>query len=121
MADRSQPVNNDTLAQASGGELHLTRGVIETLHDDPDATVLVQRLFGELAPFRVVERALMARCTLLTGIYGPSIFGEKEVRTALTRTTAQLDQELLRLESELDMRQTLANNAILTILERQTA
>lgn len=31
MVNRSQPVNDDTQAQASGGELHLTRGVIEAL------------------------------------------------------------------------------------------
>lgn len=120
MVNRSQPVNDDTLAQASGGELHLTRGVIEALRDDPDAAVLIQRLSGELALSRVMEQALMARRTLLAGMREPNISGEKEAQTALTQTTTQLDQELSQLKLELDMRQTLADNAALTILERQT-
>lgn len=120
MVNRSQPVNDDTLAQASGGELHLTRGVIEALRDDPDAAVLIQRLSGELALSRVMEQALMARRTLLAGMREPNISGEKEAQTALTQTTAQLDQELSQLKLELDMRQALADNAALTILERQT-
>ncbi|HFZ9213910.1 TPA: hypothetical protein ACIPE5_001565 [Salmonella enterica subsp. diarizonae serovar 61:r:-] len=120
MVNHSQPVNDDTLAQASGGELHLTRGVIEALRDDPDAAVLIQRLSGELALSRVMEQALMARRTLLAGMREPNISGEKEAQTALTQTTAQLDQELSQLKLELDMRQALADNAALTILERQT-
>lgn len=120
MVNRSQPVNDDTLAQASGGELHLTRGVIEALRDDPDAAVLIQRLSGELALSRVMEQALMARRTLLAGMREPNVSGEKEAQTALTQTTAQLDQELSQLKLELDMRQALADNAALTILERQT-
>ncbi|EAA3765969.1 TPA: integrating conjugative element protein, partial [Salmonella enterica] len=120
MVNRSQPVNDDTLAQASGGELHLTRGVIEALRDDPDAAVLIQRLSGELALSRVMEQTLMARRTLLAGMREPNISGEKEAQAALTQTTAQLDQELSQLKLELDMRQALADNAALTILERQT-
>ncbi|EEJ5469280.1 integrating conjugative element protein [Salmonella enterica subsp. diarizonae serovar 60:k:z] len=63
---------------------------------------------------------LMARRTLLAGMREPNISGEKEAQTALTQTTAQLDQELSQLKLELDMRQALADNAALTILERQT-
>lgn len=62
----------------------------------------------------------MARRTLLAGMREPNISGEKEAQTALTQTTAQLDQELSQLKLELDMRQALADNAALTILERQT-
>lgn len=67
-----------------------------------------------------MEQALMARRTLLAGMREPNISGEKEAQTALTQTTAQLDQELSQLKLELDMRQALADNAALTILERQT-
>ncbi|EAO4574722.1 integrating conjugative element protein [Salmonella enterica] len=120
MVNRSQPVNDYTLAQASGGALRLTRGVIEALRDDPDSAVLIQRLSGELALSRVMEQALMARRTLLAGMREPNISGEKEAQIALTQTTTQLDQELSQLKLELDMRQALADNAALTILERQT-
>lgn len=49
-----------------------------------------------------------------------NVSGEKEAQTALTQSTAQLDQKLLQLKLELDMRQALTYNAVLTILERQT-
>lgn len=62
----------------------------------------------------------MARRTLLAGMREPNISGEKEAQIALIQTTAQLDQELSQLKLELDMRQALADNAALTILERQT-
>ncbi|EDU3718552.1 integrating conjugative element protein [Salmonella enterica] len=63
---------------------------------------------------------LMARRTLLAGMREPNVSDEKEAQTALTQTTAQLDQELSQLKLELDMHQALADNAALTILERQT-
>lgn len=67
-----------------------------------------------------MEQALIARRTLLAGMREPNISSEKEAQTALTQTTTQFDQELSQLKLELDMRQALADNAALTILERQT-
>ncbi|HAV1239938.1 TPA: integrating conjugative element protein, partial [Salmonella enterica] len=92
----------ENLAKASGGQLMLTRGVVEALRDEQDAAILAQRLSGEMALARVLEQALMARRTLLAGMREPNIAAEKEAQTQLNQTAVQLDRELdqLRLEME---------------------
>lgn len=109
----------ENLAKASGGNLQLTRGVVEALRDEPDAAVLVQRLSGEMALARVMEQALMARRTLLAGMREPNISNEKEAQTLLNQTTLQLDQELEQLRLELEVRRALADNASSAILTRK--
>ncbi|EAS1759876.1 integrating conjugative element protein [Salmonella enterica] len=110
---------HENLAKASGGNLQLTRGVVEALRDEPDAPVLVQRLSGELALARVMEQALMARRTLLAGMREPNIANEKEAQTLLNQSTLQLDQELNQLRLELEMRRMLSDNASSVILGRK--
>ncbi|HAT6801800.1 TPA: integrating conjugative element protein [Citrobacter freundii] len=110
---------HENLAKASGGSLQLTRGVVEALRDEPDATVLVQRLSGEMALARVMEQALMARRTLLAGMREPNIAAEKEAQSQLEQTTLQLDQELNQLRLELEMRRMLADNASTSVLTRK--
>lgn len=109
----------ENLAKASGGQLQLTRGVVEALRDDQDAAVLGQRLSGEMALARVLEQALMARRTLLAGMREPNIAAEKEAQTQLNLTTAQLDRELDQLRLEMEMRRSLADNASTAILTRK--
>lgn len=109
----------ENLAKASGGSMQLTRGVVEALRDDPDASVLTERLAGELALSRVTEQALMARRTLLAGMREPNIASEKEAQDALGKTTAQLDEELTQLKLELDFRHALTSNAASQILQRK--
>lgn len=111
---------HDNLLKARGGSLLLTRGVVEALRDEPDASVLVQRLSGEMALARVMEQALMARRTLLAGAREPHIAAEKEAQAQLNQTTLQLDQELNQLRLELEMRRMLADNASTFVLTRKT-
>lgn len=111
---------NENLAKASGGSLQLTRGVVEALRDEPDASLLQQRLSGEMALARVMEQALMARRTLLAGAREPYIAAEKEAQIQLNQTTQQLDQELNQLRLELEMRRMLADNASTSVLTRKT-
>ncbi|WP_411172003.1 integrating conjugative element protein [Klebsiella pneumoniae] len=112
--------SNENLANASGGSLQLTRGVVEALRDEPDAPVLIQRLSGEMALARVMEQALMPRRTLLAGMREPNIAAEKEAQTQLTQTTSQLDQELNQLRLELEMRRMLTDNASTSVLARKS-
>ncbi|EPM4160212.1 integrating conjugative element protein [Photorhabdus sp. S14-60] len=111
---------SENLAKASGGNLMLTRGVVEALQDDPDAAVLVQRLSGEMAIAEVTEQALLARRAMLAGMREPNIANEKEAQDALGRSSQILDQELTQLKLEMDMRKSLADNAATTILNRKT-
>lgn len=109
----------ENLAKASGGQIKLTRGVVEALRDEPDATILAERLTGEMAIARVMDQALTARRILLAGMREPNIAGEKEAQTQLNQTTQQLDRELDQLRLELEMRQSLTNNASTAILQRK--
>ncbi|MBP2170708.1 integrating conjugative element protein (TIGR03755 family) [Erwinia toletana] len=109
----------ENLAKGSGGSLLLTRGVVEALRDDPDATILIERLSGEMALARVMEQALAARRTLLAGMREPNIADEKTAQYQLNGTLTQLDEELSQLKLELDVRHELADNAASKILERQ--
>jgi integrating conjugative element protein (TIGR03755 family) len=109
----------ENLAKASGGQIQLTRGVVEALRDEPDAAILAERLTGEMAIARVMDQALTARRILLAGMREPNIAGEKEAQSQLNQTTQQLDRELDQLRLELEMRQSLANNASITILQRK--
>lgn len=109
----------ENLAKASGGQIQLTRGVVEALRDDPDEAILAERLSGEMAIARVMDQALTARSTLLAGMREPNIAGEKEAQTQLNQSLQQLDRELDQLRLELEMRQSLADNATLAILQRR--
>lgn len=109
----------ENLAKASGGQIRLTRGVVEALRDDPDAAVLAERLSGEMAIARVMEQALTARRTLLAGMREPNIATEKEAQSQLNQATMQLDRELDQLRLELEMRQSLTSNTGSTILQRK--
>ncbi|WP_267443782.1 integrating conjugative element protein [Erwinia psidii] len=109
----------ENLAKASGGSLQLTRGVVEALRDEPDASILVQRLSGEMALARVMEQALMARRTQLAGMREPNIAAEKEAQAQLNQTTLQLDLELNQLRLELEMRRMLADNTSTSVLIRK--
>lgn len=89
------------------------------LRDDPDATILTERLAGELALARVTEQALLARRTLLAGMREPNIANVKEAQESLGKTTVQLDEELSQLKLELDFRQALTRNTASQILQRK--
>lgn len=119
LVNGNQKPTFENLEKVSGGSMQLTRGVVEALRDDPDASVLTQWLAGELALSRVTEQALMARRTLLAGMREPNIASEKEAQDALGKTTAQLDEELTQLKLELDFRHALTGNAASQILQRK--
>ncbi len=109
----------ENLHKGSGGSLLLTRGVVEALRDDPDASILIERLSGEMALARVTEQALTARRTLLAGMREPNIANEKTAQEQLNTTLSHLDEELSQLKLELDLRRELADNAASKILQRQ--
>lgn len=68
----------ENLAKATGGSLQLTRGVVEALHDEPDASVLMSRLSGEMA------QALMACRSDKTAPIVPDA-GRNDSKIKLTR------------------------------------
>jgi integrating conjugative element protein (TIGR03755 family) len=109
----------DNLAKLKTGSLVVTRGVIQSLKDDPDNTALVQRLAGELAMADTVETALDMRRLITTGESEPNAADQPEALAEGDRRVDALDRELASLRNEMELRKAISNNSLLTTLERQ--
>lgn len=111
----------DNLASLKTGSLVVTRGVIQSLRDDPDKVALVQRLAGELAMADTVETALTMRRMLTTGESEPNAAEQPEAIAEGDRRIDSLDRELNALRNEMELRKSISNNSLLTTLARQGA
>ena len=111
----------DNLAKLKTGNLVVTRGVIQSLKDDPDNAALVQRLAGELAMSDTVEQALTMRRMLTTGQSEPNAADQPEALAEGDRRVDALDRELAALSNEMTLRKAISNNSLLTTLDRQGA
>ncbi|WP_426576253.1 integrating conjugative element protein [Xenorhabdus stockiae] len=108
------------LAKLKTGSLAVTKGVIQALQRDPDRAALTGRLAGELAMAETVETALLMRRMLITGMSEPNAAAQSEALAEGERRIAALDREINALKNEMQLKQALSRNAILTIIERDT-
>lgn len=109
-----------SLEAAGSIAMPITRGLIEALRDEPDQEVLARRLASEIALSSVVEKALLLQRILLTGQKEPNVAANKLAIDAVTRESTLLAQEINNLKSELELRRSLAGNAAMTILQRES-
>jgi len=100
--------------------LPITRGVIEALRDEPDQDVLAHRLASEVALASVLEKALLLQRTLLTGQKEPNVAANQLVVDAVNHESDVLNREIQNLKTELELRQTLANNSPMAIIQRHS-
>ncbi|EPZ8126201.1 integrating conjugative element protein [Yersinia enterocolitica] len=107
------------LAKLKTGSLIVTRGIIQSLQDEPDNAVLIQRLAGELAMVDTLESALIMRRMLTTGQSEPNAADQPEALAEGYRRIEALDRELAALRNEMELRKAISSNSLLTILERQ--
>lgn len=108
------------LTKLKTGSLTVTKGVIQSLQRDPDKAALTGRLAGELAMAETVETALLMRRMLITGMSEPNAAAQSEALAEGERRIAALDREINALKNEMQLKQALSRNAILTIIERDT-
>nr|WP_145481120.1 integrating conjugative element protein [Yersinia similis] len=113
--------NSTNLMTLKTGDLTVTRGVIQALKDDPDNGALVQRLAGDLAMADTVSTALAMRRMLVVGQSEPYAAGQKLAMDESDRRLAFLDREITALKNEMEIRNSISNNAILTAITRQEA
>ncbi|NBN05710.1 integrating conjugative element protein, partial [Proteus sp. G2665] len=106
------------LAKLKTGSLTVSRGVIEALRRDPDKTALTQRLAGELAMADTMELALTMRRMLITGQEEPNAGNFPKAQEIGNQSVDQLDREIGMLQTEMEVRKSIANNAMLTVIER---
>jgi integrating conjugative element protein (TIGR03755 family) len=116
------PPSADELAEVSGGtSMQLTRPVIEALREEDEnlQPQLIDRLAGEMALARTMERALMARRALLAGMDEPNVANVAVGREAIALEVAELEQEVDNLLYEMDVRQRVATSMPAALLSRQ--
>ncbi|WP_137512974.1 integrating conjugative element protein, partial [Escherichia coli] len=111
-------VSATDLAKLKTGSLTVSRGVIEALRRDPDKTALTQRLAGELAMADTMELALTMRRMLITGQGEPNAGNFPQAQEIGNQSVDQLDREIGMLQTEMAVRKSIANNAMLTVIER---
>jgi integrating conjugative element protein (TIGR03755 family) len=113
--------NDEQLRAASSQSLPITRGVVEALRDEPDRDLLTQRLASEVALASVLEKALLLQRTLLTGRKEPNVAINELAQQAISAESDTLTQEIGNLKTELELRQTLAGNSPMVLIQRHSA
>lgn len=109
----------ENLEQLKTGGLPVSAGVIKALRRDPDNAALTGRLAGELAMSDTVETALLMRRMLVTGMSEPNAAPQETLIAEGDHRIESLDREINALKNEMEMRQSLARNSVLTIIERE--
>lgn len=113
--------NDEQLRAASSQSLPITRGVVEALRDEPDRDLLTLRLASEVALASVLEKALLLQRTLLTGRKEPNVAINELAQQAISAESDTLAQEIGNLKTELELRQTLAGNSPMLLIQRHSA
>ncbi|WAJ37276.1 integrating conjugative element protein [Pseudomonas sp. GOM7] len=119
LVTKRAPINDENLDKASGGSMRTNRTLIEALQRDPDQNVLIQRLSGEMALVRVLELAVSVSRAMLAGMKEPNIANVSEAMATNDRSLSMLEREINMIKLELDLRNSIANNTAVTILERR--
>ncbi len=109
----------ENLRNVSAGDgLSVSRGVIESLQNDPQSSFLVHRLASEMSLARTLTKAIWARRILLAGSSDPGIANNEPGMSALDRRLATLDRDIDSLQSEMEIRKALASSAAGIALDR---
>ncbi len=119
LVSRQVPPTTENLAKASGGSMRTSRSVVEALQRDPDHEVLIQRLSGEMALVRVLEQAISASRAMHAGMKEPNIANVHEAVATNDRSLSMLEREINLIKTELDLRNSIANNTAMAILDRR--
>lgn len=115
----TQAISVVNLEAAGSTSVPITRGVIEALRDEPDQDMLGKRLASEAALSSVLEKALLLQRTLLTGRKEPNVAAIELAQTAIGRESALLQEEIVNLKTELELRRMLNGNSPLSIIQRE--
>lgn len=119
-----QILNMDTpskqlLAELSSNTIPITRGLIETLREDPDVEVLSQRLSAEIATSKVMEKMLLARRAILAGMREPYVAADHVAQEELEKVLNKIDLEISQVKLEMDMQKAITSNTASTIFQNK--
>ncbi|EAN6467566.1 integrating conjugative element protein, partial [Salmonella enterica] len=119
LVNGSEAPTQANLDKIKSGSLKVTRGVIDALKRDPDASALVQRLAGELAMSDTIETGLAMRRMLTTGQSEPNAADQPQAMAEADRRIESLDRELNSLKQEMELRREVAKNTALVVVARE--
>jgi integrating conjugative element protein (TIGR03755 family) len=116
----SQPITVAALEAAGSNAMPVSRGIIESLRDEPDQDLLAKRLASEIAVSSVLEKAMLLQGTLLAGRKEPNVAANQLAQNAVSRESELLHQDIDILRSQFELRRAFAGNAAKAILERHS-
>lgn len=109
------------LEDVSGGPgMLVSRRVVEALREENDheRDMLISRLAGEMALARTMERAMIARRALLSGMKEPNIANLTIAQDELKPFLSDLEQDIENLLFEMEVRDRVASNTAAQLLVR---
>ncbi|MGR3808213.1 integrating conjugative element protein [Pasteurella testudinis] len=107
------------LQQIGSESIQITRGLVEALKDDADVVVLSSRLASEIAISKTLEKALLARRTILAGMREPNIAANEIAQKELEKNLLMLDREIEQTKMEMELQRSIAGNTAMAILEKR--
>ncbi|HDL5790608.1 TPA: integrating conjugative element protein [Mannheimia haemolytica] len=111
---------SELLAELSSSSVPVTRGLIESLRDDPDVELLSQRLSAEIATSKVMEKMLLARRAILAGMREPNVAQNADAQVELERVLNIIDREISQVKLEMDMQKMITGNTASVILQSKS-
>ncbi|MDG2961698.1 integrating conjugative element protein [Exercitatus varius] len=117
-------LNTDTptvemLAELSSNTVPVTRGLIESMRDDPDVEILAQRLAAEIAVSKTMGKMLLARRSILAGMREPHVANNTQAQTELEKLLAIIDREISQVRLEMDMQKAIMSNTANVIFQNK--
>ena len=111
------PPTLTNLDNASAPGIAMTRELVESMHELPpeEQTVALDKLAGEIAIARTIEKALLLRRTLLAGRQVPEI-AASPANADLERKVAELDREIDNLLFETRVRREVVSDTAARLL-----
>ncbi|MFT6957712.1 MAG: integrating conjugative element protein (TIGR03755 family) [Halieaceae bacterium] len=118
----SAPTMAQLKAVSGGPGMLISRRVIEALREENphEQDMLINRLAAEMALSRTMERAMIARRALLSGMKEPNIANLKIAQDDLAPYVADLEKDISNILFEIEVRDRIASNTAVQLLMRDT-
>ena len=114
------PTAAELEAVSGGPGMLISRRVVEALREENEheQMVLINRLSAEMALSRTMERAMIARRALISGMKEPNIANLEIAQQDLAPFIADLEQEIENMLFEIEVRDRVASNTAVQLLMR---
>jgi integrating conjugative element protein (TIGR03755 family) len=113
------PTVEQLLAVSAPPGILITRPLIEAIRADEERALIAQRLAGEVALARTLERALLVRRMLQAGKREPNVASIGPAQAALATSLDDLTAEIDGLVYELNVREAITSNTAQKLLVRK--